>query len=341
MSAAPAAGTAIQGLLIRPSLLNSPSTARIAAGAAVFQSQAVKRARIFFKAEKPPGVKVESQYSIKEELLEMFHRSIHLLHRSGPHFRRQVKRTPMPPAQGRLMRLLAERGATTQRSLGEMLDMRSASVSELLAKLEKPGWIRRSTNENDRRTIDINLTQEGENMLKSIGNERAEMADEVFSTLTEEELRQLHSLLGKLIGDWEGRFEDEEGCSRRGRRAHGEGRPDHGSGLFRKMREHFHHHRHHHGPHGNHEHHGHHGPHDHHEHGPHGHHDHHGGEGPTGDHEGCRPSGCRFRSGHREEFDPSQRPADFQAGSDHLDHRREEAGPENSPAAGSKNSNGD
>lgn len=209
------------------------------------------------------------------ELLEMFHRAVHLLHRSGPHLRRHGGKKPMPPAQGRLMRVLAATGAVTQRELGEMLDIRSASLSELLGKLEKPGWISRVPNENDKRTITVSLTEEGETMLNNIGNERVEMAEEVFGSLNEEELRQLHSLLGKLIGDWETRFEDEEDDGgRHHRRPRGEG--DHGPGWFERMREHIHHHRHHHlHDHPHHGAHGHHGPHDHHH--NHGHHDHHDG----------------------------------------------------------------
>ena len=235
-------------------------------------------------------------HSLEEEVLELFHRGVHLLHRSGPHWRRHGKRTPMPPAQGRLLRLLAASGPLTQRRLGEMLDIRSASLSELLGKLERPGWIRRRPNENDKRTIDIDLTEEGEKMLGNIGNERAEMAEEIFGALKEEELQQLHSLLGKLIDDWETRFENESGRPRFGRRHDGESRPEgDGGGWLRRMRGHFHHHHHHH-----------HGPHDHHDHDgflePHGHQTGHEAAGDPCD----RRSRCRrhedFR-GHHDDFD--------------------------------------
>lgn len=189
-------------------------------------------------------------YSLKEDLLEMFHRGVHLLHRSGPHLRRHGRQSTMPPAQGRLMRLLATTGPVAQRTLGDILDIRSASLSELLTKLDKSGWIRRRPSETDKRTMDIELTEEGEKMLSSIGNERAVMAEEVFGALDEEELRQLHGLLGKLIGDWETRFESDGHHFGRGRPGHGEGRFEHGPGWFERLRGKFHHHhcsRHHHG----------------------------------------------------------------------------------------------
>lgn len=209
-----------------------------------------------------------AQDGLKEELLEMFHRSVHLLHRSGPHFRRHGGKPPLPPAQSRLLRLLAALGPAGQRDLAARLDIRSASLSELLAKLEKAAWIRRRPNENDKRAIDVELTEEGENMLQNMGNEHVEMAEEVFGALSEEELRQLHGLLGKLIGDWETRFENDDRRFRPGGPGRGEGRP----GQFRHLRGRPPHD--HHGPHDDHDHHRH-GPHDHHDHhGPHDHHEH-------------------------------------------------------------------
>ena len=248
------------------------------------------------------------QYSLKEEILELFHRGVHLLHRSRPHWRRHGKRPPLPPAQDRLMRLLSAAGRVTQRSLGEMLDIRSASLSELLGKLERPGWISRQPNETDKRTIDIKLTEEGENMLNSIGNERADMAEEVFGALNEEELRQLHSLLGKLIDDWETRFEDEGEGGRSGRRERGAGRPEGGPGWLERVRGHFRHQ-------AGHECHGHHGHHGHHDH--HGHHSHEG-EG-HGEGRGGRQACCRHHHHDHHRPDRSSHPGRHPAG--RQDHR--------------------
>lgn len=191
----------------------------------------------------------------------------------------------MPPAQGRLMRLLAATGPVSQRTLGEILDIRSASLSELLGKLDKSGWIRRRPGESDKRTIDIELTEEGENMLGNIGNERAEMAEEVFGALNEEELRQLHGLLGKLIDDWETRFEHEG--KRFGRRhpAGGEGDFGQGPGWFERLRGRFHHHRH-----------------FSHYHGPLDH-----GEQHDGERMDTEGEGLRFRPGHKKRHGPTGR----------------------------------
>lgn len=220
-----------------------PGIASYAGSTALFPRLAAKMLGSLHLTKVEGGFNLD-QYSLKEELMEMFHRGVHLLHRSGPHLRRHSKRSPMPPAQGRLMRLLAATGPVSQRTLGEILDIRSASLSELLGKLDKSGWIRRRPGENDRRTIDIELTEEGENTLGSIGNERAEMAEEVFGALNEEELRQFHGLLGKLIDDWETRFEDKGKHFGRHRPTDGEGDFDRGPGWFERLRGRFHHHGH-------------------------------------------------------------------------------------------------
>lgn len=79
------------------------------------------------------------------ELAELFHRVARLMARrgcGGPHGRH---------AQVRVLRLLRERGPMRQGELLEMLDVRSASLSELLAKLERNGRIARERDDRDRR----------------------------------------------------------------------------------------------------------------------------------------------------------------------------------------------
>ena len=93
----------------------------------------------------------------------------------------------------------------TQRQLTEKLGIQPGSVSEVIGKLERTGYVTRSENAEDRRTADIHLTQ--------AGRERAEVKEqekpELFSALSEEEKSQLLTLLERLRGDWQERFSKE------------------------------------------------------------------------------------------------------------------------------------
>ena len=144
--------------------------------------------------------------SINGKLLEMFRKATHWMHRHSHHGRRDRSRPMMPPAQGRLLHLLAEKGPVTQRSLSEELNLRSASLSELLIKLERHGLISRQPNEAYKRTVDIVLTKEGNEMKDAIMTDHHEAADDIFSALSAEEAGQLYSLMGKLLDSWESKF---------------------------------------------------------------------------------------------------------------------------------------
>ena len=92
-----------------------------------------------------------------------------------------------------------------QEMLAEALNIQPASVSELLMKLEKKGLVLREKDEHDRRSIKVQLTEDGQTLLA----EPAEEIPEPFQALSTEEQEQLRSLLGKLLNDWEQRYPTE------------------------------------------------------------------------------------------------------------------------------------
>lgn len=150
--------------------------------------------------------------------------------------------------QKRILIILSEQEKLTQRELTEQLGIRPGSASEILSKLENAGLIERTPNEEDRRTVDIRLTEAGAELAKESAEKRRKWHEDMFTCLSEQEQENLLSLLEKLHADWEVRFPAN------------------------------------HGPHSHHGPHGHHG-HGHCCHGPHGHHGHHGRFGPRGE---CR-----------------------------------------------------
>ena len=64
--------------------------------------------------------------------------------------------------QGRLLILLHLYGSLTQRELIELTGRRSATLSEQLDDMEKSGLILRSKNAQDKRNIDVILTEQGQ-----------------------------------------------------------------------------------------------------------------------------------------------------------------------------------
>ena len=121
-------------------------------------------------------------------------------------------------SQKRILIILNESEAITQRDLTERLGIQPGSASEILSKLEGSGWIVRTQNEADRRTTDISLTDSGREIAEEALRQRRKRHEEMFSCLSGEEKQELLSLLDKVRCDWKKRYKKNENTFKYGHR---------------------------------------------------------------------------------------------------------------------------
>ena len=132
-------------------------------------------------------------------LLGMMHQISHLM-QTQEKFR----------GQGRLLVLLNQYGALTQRELIELTGRRSATLSEQLESMEKGGLIRRCKNEQDKRNVDVELTEQGKAAaIKALQNRQA-YADKLFDAMPQRKKQQLAGLLDSLLHAWDIPINEEE-----------------------------------------------------------------------------------------------------------------------------------
>ncbi len=105
--------------------------------------------------------------------------------------------------QDRALRILGEGQSMTQRELTERLGIQPGSASELVGKLERAGYIRRTPSGTDRRTADIRLTEAGAARRAERGDLEKSGTAALFTALTEEEKSTLLALLEKLHAAWQ------------------------------------------------------------------------------------------------------------------------------------------
>lgn len=153
-----------------------------------------------------------------EALLSLFRRASHFIARVCHH------QGHAHHAQRRILGLLKEKGALGQRELLEILGVRSASLSELLAKLERGGFITRERDQQDGRSVIVDLTGQGRDSLGETPQKQMESAEMLFAPLSPTERQTLEELLTKLIVALEGAFPDQASAHRH----HEDGRRDHG-----------------------------------------------------------------------------------------------------------------
>lgn len=99
------------------------------------------------------------------------------------------------------MMVLWEKEEVNEKELVNCLYLKANTLTDLLKKLEKKGFVEICKDEKDRRHIIIRLTQEGRDLKKKAVHVPKTLAEEHW--LTDEEFMTFKSLLQKLLeGDW-------------------------------------------------------------------------------------------------------------------------------------------
>ena len=95
-------------------------------------------------------------------------------------------------------------GAYCLRDIQDRMLNRTANTTRLVEKLRQRGLLTRETNPDNRRMVDIRITQAGLDLLAEMDEPIAEFGRRVKAALTEEEARQLSGLLDRLRSGFDG-----------------------------------------------------------------------------------------------------------------------------------------
>ena len=145
----------------------------------------------------------------KVDLYEQFSRLEWLVRKCQLHNLREFGPMVNPhKGQGRILALLKLKPEISQKELSTILDIRSQSLGELLAKLERSGYITRTPSEEDRRVMNISLTEAGKEAANQSGQDSEK--DMIFGCLKEEEQTVLADLFERIILDLEEKFGEED-----------------------------------------------------------------------------------------------------------------------------------
>lgn len=128
-------------------------------------------------------------------------------------------------SQRHILHILEDHQGMTQRELLNILGIQSGSLSEILGKIEGSGWIERTQNQEDKRNIDVVITQKGTEALRELDAQQAVAAKELFADLEEQEAAELSRLLDKLLDSWQ-KYRDDQRPRRGGKPRRREGREE-------------------------------------------------------------------------------------------------------------------
>ncbi|MDO1509833.1 MULTISPECIES: homoprotocatechuate degradation operon regulator HpaR [unclassified Neisseria] len=113
-------------------------------------------------------------------------------------FRPILNNAGITDQQWRIIRLLAENGTLDFQDLANQACILRPSLTGILTRLEKAGYVVRLKPSNDQRRVYLKLTAEGEKLYRSIGEKVDECYDRIETVLSKEKMLQLQTLLGEL-----------------------------------------------------------------------------------------------------------------------------------------------
>jgi len=111
---------------------------------------------------------------------------------------RQLSDNDLTISQFGVLEALYHLGALNQKSLAEKLLKSGGNITLVIDNLEKNGWVERQRNPEDRRSVLIHLTPEGEKLIKDYFPRHLDHIMEEFDVLNPKELEQLSSICKKL-----------------------------------------------------------------------------------------------------------------------------------------------
>ena len=141
---------------------------------------------------------MREEKSRAEEICMLLKRTVNRLSR----FQEQGRSAPGAMSAGVMLSSLSGRKEVNQRELVSMMQIRSASVSEILHKLEEDGLVRRRTDPRDRRNTLVSLTGKGRRKEEEATERRRRIAESMMQPLSEEEQELMLSLLRKMVAGY-------------------------------------------------------------------------------------------------------------------------------------------
>lgn len=104
----------------------------------------------------------------------------------------------LAPEQNLIMMLLWEKDGLTQNQLGEKLNKDKTNIARMASSLEKKGFVKRSYCQDDRRSLQVNLTPYGKELGEKVIPITEKFDEIVCQNFSSDELSELERLLSKM-----------------------------------------------------------------------------------------------------------------------------------------------
>ena len=125
-------------------------------------------------------------------------------HAQRNYLRPYLKEMGLSPGQPKVLRYLSELGHSSQRELADCCDVDPSAICRMLDSLERGGFVTRSPSPNDRRSGQVELTQQGRDASEQHRAFHRRLTDRMLSALTDQEASALARGMEKLTAFFRG-----------------------------------------------------------------------------------------------------------------------------------------
>ena len=102
------------------------------------------------------------------------------------------------PGQCHMISLIHRYPGRSQKELADIINIKPATMTVMVKKLEKAELVKRIPHETDQRMLKIYLTEKGDDVFIKLDEIRKKMQMEYYKNFTEEELHTLYELIKKM-----------------------------------------------------------------------------------------------------------------------------------------------
>lgn len=114
------------------------------------------------------------------------------------HLKTELDPFNVTPVQYGVLQCLWDEGIQTPKQIGNVLGLDGSTITGILDRLENKALLIRNTGIGDRRTIKVELTEEGSKLREPIGKIIEEVNEEVLKQFSSEEINQLKQILKRI-----------------------------------------------------------------------------------------------------------------------------------------------
>jgi MarR family transcriptional regulator, 2-MHQ and catechol-resistance regulon repressor len=127
-----------------------------------------------------------------DKLVDSFYLIGPLFRKTLFHHKKFLKQKSRPPSQYRVLRILKKRGAIPMSEIGRKVYISTSNMTSLIDRLVEEGLAERLPDKNDRRVINIAITEKGKEVVREWRKHENEKIRLKLAALSDEDLEKLY-----------------------------------------------------------------------------------------------------------------------------------------------------